>query len=151
MLNTIRRFFAEHLNPAEAEADAAHTLHMAAAMLLLEVSRADFSVDEDELVVIADILRRQFGFSDEETTELIELATRHSDEALSIHPFLRLINDSCDADEKAMIIEDLWRVAYADERLDKYEEYQIRRIADLLYVPHATFIRTKHRVQDERG
>jgi uncharacterized tellurite resistance protein B-like protein len=41
----------------------------------------------------------------------------------------------------------MWRVAFADRRLDKYEEAQIRKIADLLYVPHKDFIRTKLRVQ----
>jgi uncharacterized tellurite resistance protein B-like protein len=38
----------------------------------------------------------------------------------------------------------MWRVAYADERLDKYEEHLIRKISDLIYVSHRDFIRTKH-------
>lgn len=147
MLNAIKKFFEDSLLPGEERERREHTVHLAAAMLLLEVSRADFDVDDDELVVIAEILKRQFRFSDEETAELVELATRHSDETLSIHPFLRLINDNYDAEKKAMIVEDLWRVAYADKRLDKYEEYQVRKIADLLYVPHRDFIRAKHRAQ----
>ncbi|MDX5333753.1 MAG: TerB family tellurite resistance protein [Gammaproteobacteria bacterium] len=147
MLGAIRQFFAEQLGAEESGTDDAHTLHMASAMLLLEVSRADFSVEPAELAVVAGILRRQFGFSGQEVDELVDLARRHSDETHSIHPFLRLLNEHCDAGEKEQMIEDLWRVAYADDRLDKYEEHQIRKIADLLYVPHATFIRTKHRVQ----
>ena len=42
----------------------------------------------------------------------------------------------------------LWRVAYADGCLDPYEEALVRKIADLIYVPHRDFIRTKHRVRD---
>lgn len=149
MLNRIKQFFEDSLQPVAGAGESEHTLHMAAAMLLLEVSRADFAVDEGELVVIADILQREFDFSDEETAELVELATRHSDETLSIHPFLKLINDNYSAEQKAAVVEDLWRVAYADDRLDKYEEYQVRKIADLLYVPHRDFIRAKHRAQGQ--
>lgn len=151
MLSAIRQFFAEQLNPSEERTDDVHALHLASAMLLLEVSRADFSVDDAELDVVAEALRRQFDFSAEEIRELLALAKRHSDEAHSLHAFLRLINENCDADEKARMVEDLWRVAYADDRLDKYEEHQIRRIAELLYVPHATFIRAKHRILAERS
>jgi hypothetical protein len=41
----------------------------------------------------------------------------------------------------------MWRVAYADRRLDKYEEYQIRRLAELLHVPHQAYIRAKLRAK----
>lgn len=45
----------------------------------------------------------------------------------------------------------LWRVAFADGRLDRYEEHLIRRIADLLHLPHRDFIRAKLRAQGEEG
>ena len=38
----------------------------------------------------------------------------------------------------------LWKVAYADGRVDKYEEYYVRKISDLLYMDQAEFIRAKH-------
>ena len=41
------------------------------------------------------------------------------------------------------IIEYLWRVAYADAYIHKYEEYYIRKIADLLHVSHSDYIKTK--------
>jgi uncharacterized tellurite resistance protein B-like protein len=37
----------------------------------------------------------------------------------------------------------LWRIAYASAGIDKYEEHIIRRIAELLYMPHSEFIRAK--------
>ena len=46
-------------------------------------------------------------------------------------------------DDKVQLITSLWKVAYADGDLDKYEEHLIRRVADLLYVPHDAFIRAK--------
>ena len=57
--------------------------------------------------------------------------------------FTRLLNDNLSRSERINIIENLWRVAYADSVLDKYEEYYIRKVADLLYVAHSDYIKTK--------
>ena len=46
--------------------------------------------------------------------------------------------------EKATIVEMLWRVAYADGRLDKYENSLVLKISDLLYVNRARVMRLKH-------
>ena len=50
--------------------------------------------------------------------------------------------------DKVLLVENLWRLALADDHLDKYEEQMIRKTADLLYVSHSDFIRTKLRVRD---
>ncbi len=42
-----------------------------------------------------------------------------------------------------------WDARYADELLDKHEEHLIRRLADLLYVPHGRFIQGKLRAQQQ--
>lgn len=129
----------------------ARALHMAAAALLLEVSRADFDVRDEELKAITDALKRRFAFSDEETQALLDSALEQDKDAVSMHPFVRLINEHFSAAQKSRIIEDMWLVAYADRELDKYEEAQIRKIADLLYVPHKDFIRAKLRTLEARG
>ena len=46
------------------------------------------------------------------------------------------------------MIEDLWRIAYSDERIDKYEDYVIRKVADLIYVTHSDFIKSKLKVKN---
>jgi len=38
-------------------------------------------------------------------------------------------------------------VVFADAEMEKYEEHLVRKLADLLYVPHSQFIATKLRVQ----
>lgn len=148
MLDRLRSFFETQVGPEDGHARDEHALHLAAAMLLLEVSRADFSVRDAELVEIGRLLATTFDLSETERDELVDLARQESDQALSIHPFVQLINREFDAAEKSRLIEDLWHVAYVDGRLDKYEEYHIRKIADLLYVPHSEFIRTKHKASE---
>lgn len=147
MLETVKTFFLSRISPDDNSEPTADALHMAAAALLLEVSRADFAIGEDELAVVVDALTRQFAFSAEDAQQLLKLALAQDQEAISMHPFLRLINEHFTAEQKRRVLEDMWRVAFADGRLDKYEEGRIRKIADLLYLPHKEFIRTKLRVQ----
>lgn len=149
MLAGLRKFFDERLSPSSVP-DPEHRLHLATAMVLLEVSRADFHIGERELETVASALQDRFGLRAEELDELLELARTQSEESHSLYEFLRLINDQFSADEKAGMVEDLWRVAFADGRLDKYEEYHVRRIAELLYVPHSLFMRGKHRAQERK-
>lgn len=59
------------------------------------------------------------------------------------------MNEHFDQARKGRLIEALWRVAYADQRLSKYEEYLVRKISDLLYVPHATLLEAKYRVESQ--
>ena len=58
-----------------------------------------------------------------------------------------MINKNYQYEEKVTLIESLWKVAYSDKQLDKYEEHMIRRIADLLYVSHSDFMQTKNRIK----
>ena len=60
----------------------------------------------------------------------------------------RLINDEFNREQKIHLIEQLWRVAFADQELDRYEEALVRKISELLHVPHRDFIQAKHRVQE---
>ena len=143
MIKSLTTFIQDKISPEKEEINEEHLMHLASAALLLEVSRADFDIQDDELETIANIFKNRFDFSEEEVQNLIHLARTEQDSHVSIYPFVKIINEGCTPDEKRALLLDLWRVAYADEKLDKYEEYQIRKIADLLYIPHSKFIQTK--------
>lgn len=131
------------------EPDTEHALQMAAAILLLEVSRADFDISEDELEVIQQALESQFDLSKEEGHALLQLAQEEHERYTSAHAFIRILNESLEAEQKEQLLASLWRVAYADQMLDKYEEYHVRKIADWLYLSHSDFIRIKSQVVAE--
>jgi uncharacterized tellurite resistance protein B-like protein len=146
MFSSISKFVQEKIGKENDDVDDQKIMHLASAALLLEVSLADFNIQDEELESIANSLTKRFNFSKIEAENLIEMAKVEQDNHVSIHPFVKIINDGCSADEKSLLLEDLWRVAYADDKLDKYEEYQLRKIADLLYIPHSVFIKTKLKV-----
>ncbi len=92
-------------------------------------------------------LARAFELGDSELAELVALAEAEQDAAVCLHGFTRTINDSLDLEQKARIVELLWSVAYADGDLDRYEEHVIRKVSELLYVPHADYIAAKLRAE----
>ena len=149
MFEKINRWFETTLKIGIQEDQQQHSAQLAAAILLLEVSRADFDISRQEQEVILNVLAEQFDLSAQEATSIFRYAHQEHEEYTSSHPFIRLLNETLDGDEKLLLLKGLWRVAYADKRLDKYEEYHIRKIADWLYLSHADFIRTKHQVMQE--
>ncbi len=143
MFKSITSFIQDKISPQQDAMDDEHLMHLAAAGLLLEVSRADFDIQDEELKIIAKALQQRFDFTNKEVQNLINLALTEQEHHVSIHPFVKIINKSCTPEEKKILLQDLWRIAYADNKLDKYEDYQIRKIADLLYLSHSDFIQTK--------
>lgn len=138
MFEQLKKFFA-----ADEDVQEAMTLHKAAAALLIEVSRSDYDQDPAEVDKIRALLMRHFGLAEADVEDAITLAQQSSVENTSLYPFTRYINDNCSTDEKYQLVLSLWEVAAEDGRIDKYEEHLIRKIADLIYLPHREFIRAK--------
>ena len=118
-------------------------LELASAALMLEVGRADFSLQPAELDVIRDLLAHYFDLTSDEVSVLSEEAGERVDAATCLYEFTRVINDTASIEQKRELIGLMWRVAMADQALSQYEEHVIRKVADLLYLPHSDFIRAK--------
>jgi len=121
----------------------AKALELACAALMFEVARADFAVDESERRAVHDLLQTEFGLSQEEINAVTEEAVDKADAATCLFEFTRVVNDLASADQKRTLIRMMWRVAMADNAVSRYEEHLIRKVADLLYIPHADFIQAK--------
>jgi uncharacterized tellurite resistance protein B-like protein len=132
---------------AEDEAAREHSVRLATALLLIEVARADYTEELTEEEAILELLRQFFALSDEDVALLADKARAESDHAASLQGFTRQLNEALELSEKHRIVEMLWRVAFADERLSKYEDGLVRKIADLLYVPHRDLIRIRNQVR----
>jgi len=131
--------------------DREHTLELCAAVLMLEIALADSGIAADEQGVIISAIKQHFHLDQQEAIAVVELARQQVNDANSLHEFTRAINSDLSREEKTTLIELLWRVAAADSVIHKYEEYFIRKIADLLYVSHKDYIRAKHRAMEVNG
>jgi uncharacterized tellurite resistance protein B-like protein len=143
MLKKIHAFFERSLQPNNTPEANAKRLHLACAALLMELSMADTAMDEKEQTTLRQILRQRFQLDDAALEELWQLALGAARDATSLYQFTTLINDGYDYAAKIELLEHLWRVAYADGRIDPQEEALIRKLADLLYLSHSDFIRAK--------
>ena len=151
MLKSIKEFFESRTGSASQSGHTADnsSLELAAAVLMVEISLADSEIQDEEREVIINALENQFHLPAEDTETIFDLATREADHAVSLHGFTSLLNKTMSYEEKVKIIELLWHVAYADAVLDKYEEYFVRKISDLLYVSHSDYIKAKHRATEQ--
>ncbi len=140
--NYIDKLVPESSNKAPAEP---RTIEIATAVLLIEISLADSRIQDAEMQVMEKLVVELFGLDQAGAEKLISTARQEADNAVSLYEFTRLLNDHLSRDERIQIIEHLWRVAIADQVIDKYEEYYVRKIAGLLYVSHSDYIKAKHR------
>ena len=127
--------------------DFEHALRVATAVLLVEITRADFRVDDSENERLRLLLARHFDLSEDELDALIEQAKSDADKLVSLQHITRLLNEHYDHAMKLRVIEMMWQLVYADGEKDRYEEHLMRQVADLLYISHAEFIQARHKAE----
>ena len=114
-------------------------------ILLIEVSKSDDDYDDLEKEKIIDLLKKQFSLNHDQIDVLIKMADKKNNEIVSLHELTASLNKEYTYAEKKNVIKMLWDIAYSDGRIDKYEDYTIRKISDLLYIKHSDFIKAKLR------
>ena len=124
--------------------DDINSVEMAAAVLLIEMARADFEQDDLENEMIIELLKEYFLLDHEDAHDLFHEAEKIADNSVSLHEFTRTLHETLNEEAKNEIIEMLWRLALVDDSLDRYEDYLVRKIADLLYVSNSSVLRIKH-------
>lgn len=130
-------------DPVEIE----HALRVATAVLLVEVTRADFIVQAAEKARLRQLLERQFELSAAELDALMTQAEADADRLVSIQHVTRLLNEHYDHAMKLRVVEMMWQLVYADGEKDHYEEHLIRQVAELLYLSHSEFIQARHKAE----
>ncbi|SEM14114.1 TerB family tellurite resistance protein [Halomonas daqiaonensis] len=148
MIDSIQRFFSEMMADGGGTEQAAPTLELATAALLFEVARADYHLDDSEVALLRDQLRRRFELADADLDELIHLAREEADSAVDHYQFVSLIKEHFDYAQRCELVRMMWSLSLADGEQHHLEEHRIRRLAELLHVSHSDFIRTKLQVQE---
>ena len=126
-------------------------LRMATAVLMVDVARADHVFDDEEFDRVLQLVQAHFELTPEQAAALVVDADDQAEELISVHDFTQLLHNNLDEREKATIIGLLWQVAYADGRLDKYEDSLVLKISDLLHVSRGRVMRLKHDAEQAAG
>lgn len=147
MLNRLNELLSSLIPQTRDDDRPEHTLQLATAVLLIEAMRSDADNAEEERQAILRILKREFRLAEGEVDQLSALAQNTAKEASDLYQFTSLLNRELDAAEKVRIVEYLWQVAYADGRISAHENHLMRRLADLLHIPHGDYIAAKMRAK----
>lgn len=149
MLNRIKSLLGNNNKVKEVDED--QQIAVAAGVLLIEIARADDDVADEEIDVAINHLKSSFQNNSFEIDDVFTKTIKEkSEDAISLHEFTSLVNKEWDEEKKIKLLQALWKVANADNKIDKYEEYYIRKIKDLLYLSDQDFIQAKLSVIDKK-
>jgi uncharacterized tellurite resistance protein B-like protein len=133
------------------EADSARRTQIAASVILLEAAQADYECTKEEISHALDTIKSTFGLSREYAEELLELARQERAKAVDLWPFTSEINRNFNHGEKIAIMEAVWRIIYADGKLEKHEDHLAHKLAALLRLGHREMIDAKLKVSGQHG
>lgn len=149
MIDRIKALFSSPGAEQAEPIDSAERIRVATCVLLLEVAQADDEFSPEEQEQILHTLGERFSITEEEAHALMEESARSREDSVDLWRFTHQINEACGTEEKIRIVEEVWRVIYADNVLDGHEDHLVHRIAKLFNLTHGHLIEAKIRVLDE--
>lgn len=126
-------------------------LGLATAAVLLEIGHADGGFDPSGDGNLAGYLKTAFRLSDDEAKDLIDAADDLRGQTIDHFALTNYIRKTMTLQERIEIVKTMWRIVYSDGRLTDYENYLVRKLADLLGLEHHVMIEAKVAVLRERG
>jgi len=134
----LRSSFAQPAPASDGQADD-HSLRLAIAALLVEMSRADFVQDQSERDALQQLLARHFALEQDAAQTLLERAEGEVEGSVSLYEFTSVLNETLSSEERRRIVELVAEVAAADGHFDKHEQHLLSKLADLLHLRRAEY------------
>jgi len=147
MLRTLKRLLDDAAGAAAVPGFERRQLQLAVAVLLHESTRVDLSTHAAEQTAAEQALRTLFGFDAAAASALLSEASGKSGHLTSYYAQVAVIKRDFAMEQRVALIEQLWRIAYAHEPLDPYEDHFVRKIAHLLYVPNTQVMLARSRAR----
>ena len=141
--------FKEGLSGPETREPKHDPLRLATAAVLLETAYADgeFTPTEDGDVV--GYLQRSFKLGSDEARELVDAANELRNKTIDHFALTNYIRKNSSLADRIDIVKTMWRMVYGDGKLTDYENYLVRKLADLLGLEHHVMIDAKSAVLRE--
>ena len=127
-------FFKKNKSTIQEGAQASFEIELTAAVLAYEIARIDGIVSNEELDVLMEEIKQISKKVDKEEYEIIKIIEIYSNDSVSFFEFVEDINKNYSKEEKLSLLAFMWKIAYADGKLEVDEEKLIRRLADLINI-----------------
>jgi uncharacterized tellurite resistance protein B-like protein len=116
--------------------------------LLVEIAFADKDFDETEKASLKQSLIETYAIDESDIEEIIKDAEDTVSESTSLYGYTSIVNTEFQYEDKLKLLRNLWKIAYADGYLDKYEEHLLRKISDLIHISHSDYISIKLEIRE---
>ncbi|MGQ0531936.1 MAG: TerB family tellurite resistance protein [Caulobacteraceae bacterium] len=123
---------------------------IAVAALLVLAAHADHDYAEAERVQIDHVLAHRYGLSADGAAALRSQGEA-AEAASDLYRFTSLIKKGVPHEERAAVIEAMWRVVLADDTREMHEEALMRRVTDLLGLDSRDSVEARRRAQAASG
>ena len=143
MLQQIRKLFEQIGRGEDVEVRTETDVRMISAALMAEIATADQRVDDREHAALVRLLQEHYSLDADTAQAMIERALKQRNEATSLYEFTQTVNDCFSEQDKYQLVKQMWQVAFADGEIDAFEEHLIRRVSELIYLPHGLFTRAR--------
>ena len=118
-------------------------IELTAAVLAYEIARSDGDIDDNELSVLMEEIEKIAKKVGKESFEILKIVESYSKDSVSFYEFIEDINKNYSKEEKINLLKLMWKMAYADNKLDVDEERLIRRMADLIRIKDIEVLKLK--------
>jgi uncharacterized tellurite resistance protein B-like protein len=149
MIDLLKKMLGSSAGERKEDHARGHEALIATTALLLEIAYIDGSFTQSEKDRIVSILTGSYGLQESEAAAMMEAARAQVDKSVDLWQFTSVINREFSVEEKATVIEMVWKVILADGKLDKYEDYLAHTLADLLHLDHSQLIDAKLKIRRE--
>lgn len=152
MLRALRNLFDDQPSPARVlPGHERRHLLLAVASLLHEVTRVDLADSDLERAAAERALADLFELPPPDAADLLGEGRERAIQLTSYFAPVSVIKRDLPLPERVRLIEHLWRIAYADGRLDPHEDHYVRKIGHLLYVPNTQSMLARNRARGTPG
>ena len=124
-------------------------IELTASVLAYEIARIDGEISEDELKILMEEIKDIAKKVSKDESEILKIIEIYSQNSVSFFEFVEDINEFYSKDEKLSLLGFMWKIAYADKRLDVNEEKLIRRLADLIKIKDIDVLKLKDKSKNQ--
>ena len=136
-------FFKKNKNIIQNDIEVSFEIELTASVLAYEIARIDGIISDDELDVLMEEIKKITKKVNKSESEIINIIETYSIDSVSFYEFIEDINKNYSKDEKLSLIGFMWKIAYADGKLEVDEERLIRRLADLIMIKDLDVLKLK--------
>ena len=135
-------FFTKNIKEPEKE-QTSFEIELTASVLAYELARSDGEITQDELEILMNEIQGIANKVGKDKEEIFKIIQIYSEDSVSFHEFVEDINKNYSKEEKLDLLKFMWKMAYADKKLDVDEERLIRRMADLIKIKDVEVLKLK--------